>query len=108
MPTDGPGRIVANGIDMRAFAGELAPSQARPVVDMTRLDGGYDIDFTYTPEVFSAAVLARRGTAPPPNVDPNGPPLATALVDQLGLKLEATRAPIAVIVIDRIEMLIAD
>ena len=108
MPTDGPGRIVANGIDMRAFAGELAPSQGRPVVDMTGLDGRYDIDLTYTPEIFSAAANARRGTTPPPNVDPNGPPLATALVDQLGLKLEATRAPIAVIVIDRIEMLIAD
>jgi len=108
MPTDGPGRIVANGIDMRALAGELGPSQGRPVVDKTGLEGRYDIDFTYTPEPFSADALQRRGTTAPPNVDPNGPPLATALVDQLGLKLEGTRAPIEVVVIDRIEALIAD
>ena len=108
MPTDGPGRIVANGIDMRALAGELGPSQGRLVVDSTGLDGRYDIDLTYTPEVFSAAAVARRGGAPPPNVDPNGPPLATALADQLGLKLEAKRASIEVVVIDRIETLIED
>ncbi|HEY7185344.1 MAG TPA: TIGR03435 family protein [Vicinamibacterales bacterium] len=108
MPTDGPGRIVANGIDMRALAGELGPSQGRPVVDKTGLEGRYDIDLTYTPEIFSAAALQRRGTTAPPNVDPNGPPLATALVDQLGLKLEGKRAPIEVVVIDRIETLIED
>jgi bla regulator protein blaR1 len=108
MPTDGPGRIVANGIDMRALAGELGPSQGRPVVDKTGLDGRYDIDLTYTPEIFSAAALARRGTTAPPNVDPNGPPLATALADQLGLKLDAKRAPIEVVVIDRIENLTED
>jgi uncharacterized protein (TIGR03435 family) len=34
--------------------------------------------------------------------------LATALADQLGLKLEARRAPIQVVVIDRIEKLIED
>src|SRR4029434_2904820 len=104
MPTDGPGRIVANGIEMRGLANEL-PSQGRPVVDMTGLTGRYDVDLTFTPEVFSAAALERRGTTAPPNVDPNGPPLATALVDQLGLKLEAKRAPISVVVIDRIDML---
>jgi uncharacterized protein (TIGR03435 family) len=54
------------------------------------------------------AALARRGTTAPPNVDHNGPPLATALADQLGLKLEARRAPIQVVVIDRIEKLIED
>jgi len=108
MPTDGPGRIVANGIDMRALAGELGPSQGRPVVDRTGLEGRYDVDLSYTPEIFSAAALARRGTTAPPNVDPNGPPLATALADQLGLKLDAKRAPIEVLVIDRIEKLIED
>jgi uncharacterized protein (TIGR03435 family) len=107
MPSDGPGRIVANGIEMRGLANEL-PSQGRPIVDMTGLTGRYDVDLTFTPEVFSAAALERRGTAAPPGVDPNGPPLATALADQLGLKLEAKRAPIAVVVIDRIEKLLED
>ena len=109
MPTDRPGRIVANGIDMRRLAAILAPSQGRPVIDRTGLDGQYDVDVTYTPEPFSAAALARRGAAAPANgVDPNGPTLATALEDQLGLKLEARRASVPVVVIDRIEALIAD
>jgi uncharacterized protein (TIGR03435 family) len=107
MPTDGPGRIVANGIEMRGLANEL-PSQGRPIVDMTELTGRYDVDLTFSPEVFSAAALERRGTTAPPGVDPNGPPLATALVDQLGLKLEGKRTPIEVVVIDRIEKLIED
>ena len=32
--------------------------------------------------------------------DPNGPALATALQEQLGLRLETTKAPITVIVIE--------
>ena len=108
MPTDGPGRIVANGIDMRALASELAPSQGRAVLDLTHLEGPYDVDLTYTPETFSAAALARRNASPFPGVDPDGPPLATALREQLGLKLEPKRAPVPVVVVDRIEPLIAD
>ena len=41
----------------------------------------------------------------PPGVDPNGPPLATALLEQLGLKLEPIRAPVEVLVIAHLEPL---
>ena len=108
MPADGPGRIIANGIEMATLAGNLAVSLGRPVLDTTRLDGRYDVDLTYTPEAFTAAGLARRGATAFPGVDPNGPPLATALADQLGLKLESRRAPVSVLVIDRLESLIPD
>jgi len=83
-------------------------SLGRPVLDTTRLDGRYDVDLTYTPEAFTAAGLARRGATAFPGVDPNGPPLATALADQLGVKLESRRAPVSVLVIDRLESLIPD
>jgi uncharacterized protein (TIGR03435 family) len=108
MPADGPGRIVANGIEMATLAGNLALSLGRPVLDKTGLDGRYDIDVAYTPDAFSAAGLARRGATAFPGVDANGPTLATALADQLGLKLESRRAPISVLVIDRLEPLIPD
>jgi len=108
MPADGPGRIIANGIEMATLAGNLAVSLGRPVLDTTRLDGRYDVDLTYTPEAFTAAGLARRGATAFPGVDPNGPPLATALADQLGVKLESRRAPVSVLVIDRLESLIPD
>ena len=107
LPTDRPGRILANGIEMRGLAAEI-PSLGRPVIDMTRMEGRYDLDLTWTPEAFTAAALGRRGGTPFPGVDPDGPTLTTALADQLGLRLEAKRAPVPVVVIDSIEALIAD
>ena len=49
-----------------------------------------------------------RGDAPPgapplPPIDPNGPSIFTAVQEQLGLKLESTKGPVDVLVIDRAE-----
>ena len=99
----GVGRIVGAGLDMPTIVGLLAPSQRMPVVDQTGLQDRYDIDVTYTPEPFSAAALAQRGSTPPPGVNPDGPSLFNALEEQLGLKLQQRKMAVPVVVIDHIE-----
>ena len=108
LPSATAGHILARGITLASLATELAPSQRRPVIDRTGLSGRFDVELMWTPEAFSAATLAQRpGATPPPGVDPSGPPLPTALQDQLGLKFDSTRAAVEVLVIDRGEPLTA-
>ena len=99
-----PGNITAGGMTMAQMVSGLGrtPGINRPVVDRTGLTGAFDFDLTYTPDQMPQG--ERPPGAPPlPPVDPNGPSLFTALQEQLGLKLEPTRGPVDVIVIDRAE-----
>jgi hypothetical protein len=49
-------------------------------------------------------IIGPAGPPPPgvllPPVDPSGPSLVTALQDQLGLKLDSTKGPVQVLLID--------
>lgn len=82
-------REITTGRLAQRLTGELG----RPVLDRTRLVGAFDIDLTFTPDN--------------PTVDasdaPNAPSLMTALREQLGLRLESTRAPVDVLVIDQVQ-----
>jgi uncharacterized protein (TIGR03435 family) len=74
----------------------------RPVVDKTGIQGRYDFTLTWTPD--ETQFGGRGGQAPPPADPANAPPgLFTAIQEQLGLKLEATKATVEVFVIDRLE-----
>ncbi len=79
------------------FIGELQRIlMDRPIVDETGLTGVYNIQIAFTREDPGAL-----GTTELP--DTAAPNLLDALQQQLGLKLEATKAPVDVIVIDQAE-----
>jgi len=70
----------------------------RPVENRTGLQGTFEFELEWTPE------MAVSADAPPgPPVDPNGPSFFTAVREQLGLKLEPRKRPIDVLVVDRAE-----
>jgi len=80
----------------------LQNSLDKPVVDQSGLSEKYDFTVTFTPDPAQAALL---GGPPRPAADnPDAAPdLFTAFQQQLGLKLESTKAPVDVMVIDKVE-----
>ena len=73
-----------------------------PVLDETGITGNFDFSMDWAP----APDLQRRppdaGDVPTAS-DPSGPSLVTALREQLGLKLEAGKGPVEVLIVDRVE-----
>jgi len=75
---------------MERLAGALSGPVNRTVRDHTGLKGNFDVALEWTPD----------------DLTPNGPSavsIFTALQEQLGLKLEPTRGPVDVLVIDHVE-----
>jgi uncharacterized protein (TIGR03435 family) len=82
---------------MSDVAGMLSELVGRPVIDRTGLKGRYDIDL-------DATLNWDHLVAPGPSdlVGVNSV-IFTALQEQLGLKLDSSRAPVEIIVIDSAE-----
>ncbi|HWG16338.1 MAG TPA: TIGR03435 family protein [Acidobacteriaceae bacterium] len=82
----------AENMSMSELAGVLMRvTLDRPAVDRTGLKGRYDFDLTWTADETRSA-----GSDAPPG-------LLTAIQEQLGLKLEPVKAPVDVLVIDKVE-----
>jgi uncharacterized protein (TIGR03435 family) len=74
----------------------------KPVVNQTGLTGRYDFLLKFTPDPSQVANFG--GLAPGNAADPDAPPdIFSAFQEQLGLKLESTKAFVDVIVIEKIE-----
>jgi uncharacterized protein (TIGR03435 family) len=74
----------------------------RPVVDQTGLPGRYDFLLTWTPDETQFGGLGVK--VPPPTDKADAPPdLFTAIQQELGLKLESTKAQVDVLVVDKVE-----
>jgi uncharacterized protein (TIGR03435 family) len=86
--------IAATAAPISLLLTVLQQRLGRAVVDRTGLSGRYTFKLNWTPDSASAP------NAPDPN---SGPSIFTAVHEQLGLKLEGTRAPVQVLVVDHVE-----
>jgi uncharacterized protein (TIGR03435 family) len=89
-----PGNLEYRGIAVSAFAVLLSRLIKQPVLDRTGLTGLYDLKLEWTPD--DAPLSADTGPTPKPDV-------FTAVRQQLGLKLEVSKEPLEVLVVDRAE-----
>jgi bla regulator protein blaR1 len=99
------GTILIGGsrnVSMDVLAGTLSEggplALGRPIIDKTGLTGRFDVTLEWAREPRTPA-----GSDSPVASDPIGPTPREALHDQLGLKLESTKALIPILVIDKVE-----
>jgi uncharacterized protein (TIGR03435 family) len=103
-------RFEGKRLAMATFAASLERFLDRPVVDTTDVKGNYDFSFDVTTEDYQAMLVRAAVVAgvilPPPVLKLiEGAPTPTSLFDgleKLGLRLVARKAPLDVIVIDKV------
>jgi uncharacterized protein (TIGR03435 family) len=91
--TFGPGHISVKAQSMDELADKLSRPMfglGAPVINSTKLPGVYNFTLDWTPDKVQADAAA-------------GPSIFAAIQDQLGLKLEASKSRVEVLVIDRVE-----
>jgi bla regulator protein BlaR1 len=89
MVSEGHGVLMAQQTNMQGLAYALGVQSGREVIDRTGLGGDFDFTLKWNPE------MAEQ--------DPAAVSLFTAIQEQLGLKLESTKAPVDVLVIDGVK-----
>ena len=99
------GSYSAGGVSMAQIAASLSGLVGRTVVDRTGLAGKWAVDLRYTPDRLPSpdALAPQSAKKNAQAIDPNGPSIFTALREQLWLKLQSAKGPVAVLVIDRLE-----
>jgi uncharacterized protein (TIGR03435 family) len=85
---DGKMVLKADGLSLAALAGFLSRQAGGPVTDKTGLTGIYDLKLEWSPD---------------PTLDSPAGSIFSVLQEQLGLKIEATKGSLNVVVIDSVE-----
>jgi len=120
--TPGGACMISSGETMAELASDLSNQFSRPVVDQTSVTGKYAVKLRFDPSSIPRGtgaggfgpIMIKDG--PPMSAGPAGDPSArmapdgdppptifAALQEQLGLKLEAKKGPVEMLVIDRLE-----
>jgi uncharacterized protein (TIGR03435 family) len=117
MTPEGLIHVEIQSMTIEQLCGQLGALLARPIVDQTGLKGKYSLVLEFRREDLMA-LAAAMGQAPaaggdgagapgsgaaPAAADPSGGSSIFKSMDKLGLKLESTKAPVAMMVIDHVE-----
>jgi bla regulator protein BlaR1 len=102
----GPGRLSGGNLSMAQLATNLSRIVGSMVVDKTNLAGNFELTLEYALDPNMGGRSDFQGLPPPlaperPSTD--RPSIFSALQEQLGLKLESTKGPVEVLVIDSVE-----
>jgi uncharacterized protein (TIGR03435 family) len=88
---------------MKDFTGLLQGTVLdRPVIDQSGIEGRYDFTLDWAPDEFQFTSFGNANLPPQPKEETH-PDLYTAIQQQLGLKLDATKAQTEVLVFDKVE-----
>jgi uncharacterized protein (TIGR03435 family) len=109
-------RLMAQGQTMKDLCDRLTMMLDKPVTDATGLTAKYDFVLTYLPEGMNSGMMMMGGPPPPPPPPSGGgggiekapeveapPDLFSAIQAQLGLKLDAKKGPVEMLMIDHVE-----
>jgi uncharacterized protein (TIGR03435 family) len=92
--SDSRRQLTAQKVSIKWLADWLSLRLSGPVVDQTETKGSFDFTLQWTPE----------GGANEKSADnPAGPSIFSALQEQLGLRLQAQKLPVEVVVVDHVE-----
>ena len=103
-----PGMVVGNALSLPQIVYVISQLVGRTVTDKTDLNGNFDVRLQFDPQS-AAGNRAGPGGVSGPAVgpagasDPTWPSIFTAIQEQLGLKLESTRGPVDVLVVDSVQ-----
>ena len=100
-------QIRGAGSSMASLAELLTQHLGRTVLNRTGLKGTYDYTLRWTRDEYQNGIVGlaagEQELKPQTENDSSPPPIFTAVQEQLGLKLESTKGPVEVLIIDHIE-----
>jgi uncharacterized protein (TIGR03435 family) len=103
-------RMIAQRQTMQEFAAQLSNVLSNPVTDLTELTAKYDFTLTYSPEGLNSGMIVMPARPPEGGVRPvevpdaeTPPTIFAAVQSELGLKLDAKKGPVELIVVDHME-----